>query len=1269
MRQFFYKTAFVFISFILLLQSSYAQEIPAKQAFDILTKNANSLTLSPQDIQNVIITSAYTDKTSGMQLFYLQQTYLGLPVYNSIQIIALKDEKVVSNTGGRVRELEGQVNVNKMTPGITAKDAVLLAAKSVNVLVNSIEESNFSVLRSTNSNQKVEFNASNISRENITADLIWVPQLDGTVKLAWQVKILPTSNNDYWFVRVSAQDGTILGKDNLTVSCNWNGPPSENIDEHVHQPFHALSPTNNVTSFLPNSNLENIPPSSTTAKYRVIPYPAENIFVKPLTVLSNPWLNAGSSNAAITLGWHNDGTTDYSITRGNNVWAKDNLSGSSSSFGTSASSTTAAPDLNFNFIQDPLSDISTGDNLKLGITNLFYWNNIIHDIVYQYGFDEVSGNFQNNNLGRGGFGNDFVVAEAQNGAGTNNADFSTPSDGNSPRMRMFLWSSNPLIINSPSSISGIRNSAEGQVSTSNLLKNVGPVTGDVIVYAASTTTCGLPANATAMSGKIALVYTNQTGGCSRYDAIIKNAQSAGAIGVMVAASSNSVFTMGGSDNSITIPAIVLTKSDADAMKTELNRLGGVVNVTLKANFKDGDLDNGIVTHEFAHGISNRLTGGPASSSCLVNKEQMGEGWSDYYALMLTTDWGNANVTDGPNLRTIGNYVADGGIRKYPYTTDTYYNPLTYADLAGVLNSESHDVGEIWATALWDMTWALIQMEGINPNLYNAPGAGGNSISLKLVTLGMKLQPCTPGFLDGRDAILKADEILYNGKYRCVIWNAFANRGMGANAIQGSSDNTSDQTADFTLPTGAKISTGVDKTQSMQEDFITYSFKVRTQCSTISNYKIIDTLPTNVTWVSGGTYNGVNRTVTFSIPTLGASQDQTFTLVVKVNNGAYYVPNELLNEPINNYTVPPTLTISPSTGITWSANTLNHSPSYSLKTNSTTSISEQILTSSSSYTLTAPGMLSFWHAYNTESTYDGGVVELSNDGGTTWVDAAPYIFENGYNSTIANDGATALMNRPAYSGNSNGFIRTTINLFDFVNKPLKFRFRFASDNGTASAGWNIDDILLSKTPIVFNKAYLFDGSNVLQNSGGAFTQIIAGSVPITWSSFTVEKSGKMALLKWTTSQESNTAKFFVERSEDGIHFTSIGNVNAAGNSSTLTNYSFTDEAPLNGINYFRILQTDKDGRSSYTDIRSLVFDNLNGLVSVSPNPAKDKIVLTIKGNKENTSVVLLNTAGQPVATFIAKDEKNYLTLPALASGVYYLKIMTTNGVSIEKLVIQ
>jgi len=75
------------------------------------------------------------------------------------------------------------------------------------------------------------------------------------------------------------------------------------------------------------------------------------------------------------------------------------------------------------------------------VTNLFYYNNIMHDFSYRLGFTESARNFQTSNFGRGGTGNDSVRAEAQDGSGTNNANFATPPDGSRPRMQQFLFTS------------------------------------------------------------------------------------------------------------------------------------------------------------------------------------------------------------------------------------------------------------------------------------------------------------------------------------------------------------------------------------------------------------------------------------------------------------------------------------------------------------------------------------------------------------------------------------------------------------------------------------------------------------------------------------------------------------------------------------------------------------------------------------------------------------------------------------------------------------
>jgi hypothetical protein len=99
--------------------------------------------------------------------------------------------------------------------------------------------------------------------------------------------------------------------------------------------------------------------------------------------------------------------------------------------------------------------------------------------------------------------------------------------------------------------------------------------------------------------------------------------------------------------------------------------------------------------------------------------------------------------------------------------------------------------------LWDLNWALIERYGFDSDLYT--GTGGNNINMQLVIDGMKLQACSPGFIDGRDAILEADRLANDGANQCLIWEVFANRGLGWSADQGSSNSRSDQEEAFDLP--------------------------------------------------------------------------------------------------------------------------------------------------------------------------------------------------------------------------------------------------------------------------------------------------------------------------------------------------------------------------------------------------------------------------------------------------------------------------------------
>ncbi|KAH9254983.1 hypothetical protein BASA81_006928 [Batrachochytrium salamandrivorans] len=201
-------------------------------------------------------------------------------------------------------------------------------------------------------------------------------------------------------------------------------------------------------------------------------------------------------------------------------------------------------------------------------------------------------------------------------------------------------------------------------------------------------------------------------------------------------------------------------------------------------------DNTIVLHEYGHGISDRLTGGPATSGCLNTAEAggMSEGWSDIIFMIVLAKKSDTATTKV----TIGAYSENNaaGFRSVPYTTDMKVNPLTYGSLKS--RAEVHDVGEVWASLLWEVYWNLVTKHGFSSNLYDASQSEGNIVAMKIIMGGLMLQSCNPTFLSARDAIVAADNDHYKGANKCEILKAFAKRGLGPKA-------TRTRTDDFSVP--------------------------------------------------------------------------------------------------------------------------------------------------------------------------------------------------------------------------------------------------------------------------------------------------------------------------------------------------------------------------------------------------------------------------------------------------------------------------------------
>ncbi|ORE07716.1 hypothetical protein BCV72DRAFT_102182 [Rhizopus microsporus var. microsporus] len=239
--------------------------------------------------------------------------------------------------------------------------------------------------------------------------------------------------------------------------------------------------------------------------------------------------------------------------------------------------------------------------------------------------------------------------------------------------------------------------------------------------------------------------------------------------------------------------------------------------------RDGDFESGIIIHEYTHGVSIRLTGGPANSNCLNWNEAggMGEGWGDFIATVIRMKKEYTRDIDF----SMGNYANGGeGIRKYKYSTSMKTNPSTYKIMDRFDYWGVHAKGEVWAEMLYEVYWNLVDLLGFTPDWFPpAPEdtfktamdsddlqkvrdhitSYGNTLAVQLVIDGLKLQPCSPTFVDARDAILQAEQQLTQGKYYCDIYRAFAKRGLGVGAKVTQRGWLEQRTESFELPSACQ----------------------------------------------------------------------------------------------------------------------------------------------------------------------------------------------------------------------------------------------------------------------------------------------------------------------------------------------------------------------------------------------------------------------------------------------------------------------------------
>lgn len=778
---------------------------------DYLANNKKQLRLTDQDISDWFIASEVVGSGTKITSCHLVQKYNGIEIFDAQSNAWLKDGKVLKMESKFISRLAEKTN------GIVPSISVLQAITRVYSMLGINNSSTFSVVETIDKNT---FKLTDGLQEDlISAKLVFQKTGTNTLNLAWAFQFYAPKANNLWDLRIDAISGVVLEKNDLNLTCSFGEKKIKQNDFKSNFSFSNMAFRNNASTLL------DVNPGT----YRVIPFKYESPNHSPFQLITTAGNTLASPN-----GWHNSnaigGTSaalNFTYTRGNNVLAQEDANGDNGN-GIRADGTAA---LLFDFPYGGQTLQPTAYT-SAATTNLFYTINEIHDIWYQYGFDEAGGNFQQNNYGRGGSVSatgDYVLADAQDGysqavATLNNANFSTPNDGSRPRVQMFLWDAGApptdfITVNSPSNIAGTRTATTNVFEgTDRIPVPAAPngITSDLVLYNNNPTppgynsACQVPTNAPELSGKIVLI---KRGGCF-FNLKVKNAQDAGANAVIVMDSiANNPQRLSMSSTGIlgiTIPAVFITKEDGDALVLEM--ANGPVNVKLESPtnlylFADGDFDNGIIGHEVGHGISNRLIGGPTNASCMNNGEQMGEGWSDWFGLMLQIK----PEDTGAEARGIGTYainepITGGGIRAFPYSTDFGVNPITLNDSN---DAESHNRGEVWAAVLWDLTWAYIDKYGFDPDIYN--GTGGNNKVMRLVIDALKLQTCnTASFISSRDNLFAADQATTGGQDYCLIATVFEKRGMGLNASSGDVNSGTDQVADFTaFPAGPNCLLAVD----------------------------------------------------------------------------------------------------------------------------------------------------------------------------------------------------------------------------------------------------------------------------------------------------------------------------------------------------------------------------------------------------------------------------------------------------------------------------
>ena len=763
--------------------------------------------LTSADVANAVVANVH-DTGRGAIVIKLRQKIDGIDVFREeLNVVMARDRSLVALAGylspsGSTVQLASK---NKITAAAAATPFVLPAeaaiARAFADLAPDAQALSSASLRVTESAGGYTFYAADLQR---TDDIIVRPvrtrpvwfHLPGSFEPAYSLELdlgsRSTADSQIYSYVISAKDGRILFRKNLTAD---QAPPKSTATPFAYRVWADTAgqhrPLNGPQGFGGDPN-----PSGTNNGF-------QPDFIAPALVTlgsgpistGDPWLAAGATE---TNGNNVDAYVDLSAPDG---LTKGDFRATSTSGG------------HFDRAYDvAIQPGSSTTQQQAVITQLFYDVNFFHDWYYDSGFDEAAGNAQTDNYGRGGKAGDNIHAEAQDSSGRNNANMATPSDGGHPRMQMFVFDgigTRTLKIDAPSD--SAREYASGTALFGPQSYNL---SGDVV---AASPLDGCTAITTPLSGKIAFV---DRGSCNF---VVKAAkvQAAGAIAMVIGNVSSTLSptrrtTMGcpggvcsNLERSLP-PSMLVSEPDSETLRSQL--ANGGLHATIRrdaANDRDGALDSQIVAHEWGHYLSNRLIG-DANGLASQQSGGMGEGWSDFLALLLTARPEDTAVPSNSTFNgsyPLAGYALGGGangplinssfyfgIRRVPYSTDMTRDPLTLKHVTegapitgapvafgedGLDDAEVHNTGEVWTTMLWESYAALLRDTlGTSPRLTFAQA---QQRMKDYIVASLKTTPINPTLLDGRDALLAVAFATDPVDYQ-EFWKAFAKRGAGTRAV-------------------------------------------------------------------------------------------------------------------------------------------------------------------------------------------------------------------------------------------------------------------------------------------------------------------------------------------------------------------------------------------------------------------------------------------------------------------------------------------------------